>query len=77
MNAPLSHARSTSRARALISPSGIEIWHVEDYTVPLVSMEFAFVGGAAQDPDGMAGLANLMAGTLDEGAGPLDLPGAA
>lgn len=72
MNAPLSHARTTSRARALVSPSGIEIWHVEDYTVPLVSMEFAFIGGAAQDPEGMAGLANLMAGTLDEGAGPHD-----
>jgi zinc protease len=72
MNAPLSRARTTTRARALISPTGIEIWHVEDYTVPLVSMEFAFVGGAAQDPEGRAGLANLMAGTLDEGAGALD-----
>lgn len=72
MNAPLAHPRSTTRARALTTPSGIEIWHVEDYTVPLVSVEFAFVGGAAQDPEGQAGLANLLASALDEGAGTLD-----
>jgi zinc protease len=54
------------------SPAGITAWLVEDYTVPIVSMNFAFRGGASQDPDDKAGLANLMSGLLDEGAGPLD-----
>ena len=45
---------------------------MEDYTVPIVAMNVAFRGGAAQDPDGKAGLANLMSGLLDEGAGDLD-----
>lgn len=54
------------------SPGGITAWLVEDYTVPVVSMNFAFRGGAAQDPEGKSGLANLMSGLLDEGAGPLD-----
>jgi zinc protease len=56
----------------ITSPKGIEAWLVEDYTVPIVTMNIAFRGGAAQDPEGKAGLANLMSGLLDEGAGDLD-----
>jgi zinc protease len=55
------------------SPGGIEAWLVSDDTVPIVAMEFAFEGaGAAQDPLGKAGRANIMAALLDEGAGELD-----
>lgn len=55
------------------SPGGITAWLVSDDTVPLVAVDFAFAGaGAAQDPTGKAGRANLLAATLDEGAGPLD-----
>jgi zinc protease len=54
------------------SPGGITAWLVEDYTVPIVTTNFAFRGGAAQDPDDKAGLANMMSGLLDEGAGELD-----
>jgi zinc protease len=56
----------------ITSPSGVKAWLVEDYTVPIVAMNVAFRGGAAQDPEGKAGLANLMSGLLDEGAGSLD-----
>ena len=56
----------------ITSPSGIKAWLVEDYTVPIVAMNIAFRGGAAQDPEGKTGLANLMSGLLDEGAGGLD-----
>lgn len=72
MNAPMSPPRPAQRVRPVTTPAGITVWHVEDYTVPLVSMEFAFLGGAAQDPEGQCGLANLLASTLDEGAGALD-----
>lgn len=56
----------------VVSPKGIEAWLVQEDTVPLIAMEFAFVGGASQDPAGKAGVANLMSGLLDEGAGDLD-----
>ena len=58
--------------QAVTSPTGMEAWLVEDHTIPLIAVSFAFVGGASQDPAGKAGLANLMAVTLDEGAGDLD-----
>lgn len=56
----------------VVSPGGIEAWLVEDDTVPLVAMNFAFEGGASQDPDAKAGLSNLLSATLDEGAGDLE-----
>jgi zinc protease len=40
--------------------------------VPLVAMEFAMYGGAAQDPDGKAGVANMVADLIDEGSADLD-----
>ncbi|KKB80013.1 hypothetical protein VW35_06040 [Devosia soli] len=58
--------------RAITSPGGIKAWMVEDYTVPIVSIGFAFEGGAAQDPDDKIGLASLMSSLFDEGAGDLD-----
>ncbi|MGA3302032.1 MAG: pitrilysin family protein [Methylovirgula sp.] len=56
----------------VLSKAGIEAWLVEDYAVPLIAVEFAFKGGASQDPKGKPGLASLLAGVLDEGAGPYD-----
>ncbi|MDP1908556.1 MAG: pitrilysin family protein, partial [Hyphomicrobium sp.] len=55
-----------------MSKSGIEVWLVEDYAVPLVALDFAFRGGASQDPAGKPGVASLLAGLLDEGAGSYD-----
>jgi len=54
------------------SEKGITAWLVEDHTVPIVAIRFVFDGGAAQDPVGKEGLANLMSGLFDEGAGDLD-----
>lgn len=51
------------------SASGIEAWLVEEHSIPLVTVRFAFHGGGVNDPAGRSGLANLLAGTLDEGAG--------
>jgi zinc protease len=56
--------------KKVTSPGGIEAWLVEDDTVPLVAMDFAFRNaGSAQDPVGKEGLANLLSSLLDEGAG--------
>lgn len=51
------------------SPKGIKAWLVEDDSVPLISVRFSFKGGSVQDPEGKEGLANLMTGLFDEGAG--------
>lgn len=74
----LASAQSASRAsmvQQLVSNCGIEAWLVEDYTVPLIAVEFAFKGGASQDPEGKTGAATILAGLLDEGAGPYDAEG--
>jgi zinc protease len=65
-------AEAAVNIQTLVSPGGLKIWLVEDYAVPLVSLEFAFLGGSAIDPEGKAGAANLLASLLDEGAGDLD-----
>ncbi len=54
------------------TPAGIEFWFVRDDTLPILSVNFAFDGGASQDPADRAGLAYTTAATLDEGAGELD-----
>jgi zinc protease len=55
------------------SPSGISAWLVEDHSMPIISLQFAFRGaGAAQEPLEKQGLSRLLSNTLDEGAGDLD-----
>lgn len=56
----------------VVSPGGIEAWLVNEPAVPLIAMEFAFRGGAAQDAPGKSGTATLVAALLDAGAGELD-----
>ncbi|WP_454915501.1 M16 family metallopeptidase [Xanthobacter sediminis] len=62
----------SSRITEVTSPGGIKAWLVHDTTLPLIAMEFAFLGGAAQDGPEKMGLAHLTAALLDEGAGDLD-----
>ena len=56
----------------VISPSGIEAWLIEDSSNPIISLTLAFRGGAALDPVGKEGLANMVSGLIDEGSGELD-----
>ena len=56
----------------VVSPGGVEAWLVEAHAIPILSVKIAFRGGAALDPDGREGLANMVSGLLDEGAGALD-----
>ena len=65
-----SHA--AAKIQRLVSPGGIEAWFVQDATVPLIAMEYAFSGGATQDPAGKSGVGNMVASLLDEGSGDLD-----
>jgi zinc protease len=68
----LSPSDSAVNVDVVTTPRGLTLWLVRSYAVPVVSLEFAMRGGAAQDPAEKAGLGSLMAGLLDEGAGELD-----
>ena len=71
---PLSALPSQAAAKIqhLISPGGIEAWFVQDATVPLIAMEYAFGGGATQDPANKPGVGNMVANLIDEGSEDLD-----
>jgi zinc protease len=56
----------------IVSPSGIEAWLVREKAVPLITLNYAFHGGATQDEPDKSGTGNLAADLLDEGAGDLD-----
>jgi zinc protease len=64
-------AQATTIER-VVSKGGIEAWLVHEPAVPMIAIDFAFTGGAAQDPPGKAGTANLAAATFDDGVGEFD-----
>ena len=57
------------------SPAGRTAWLVEEHSIPFVSIEVIFTGGASLDPAGKAGAVSLMTSLLTEGAGDLDAQG--
>ena len=61
-----------TRVRCLRSPGGIEVWLLEDHSLPILSMQFGFRGGPALDASGRGGTARMLANLLTEGAGSLD-----
>lgn len=63
------HATTIER---VVSPGGIEAWLVHETAVPLVVVDFAFAGGAVQDPLGKSGTAGLVASLLNDGVGDFD-----
>lgn len=64
-----SHAIDIKEVR---SPGGIKAWLVQDKSIPVISLNFAFkTGGTAYDPAGKEGLARMVAAMIDEGAGDL------
>ncbi len=68
----LPQAAHAAQARVITTPKGFKVWFVEDHTVPIIAMNYAFRGGAAQDPADKRGLAHFLSAMLDEGAGELD-----
>lgn len=59
--------------REITTPAGLSVWMVEDHSVPIVALRFAFSGaGSARDPEDRQGLVMMLSSTLDEGAGDMD-----
>lgn len=65
----IAHSAAAIEIKEVTSAKGIKAWLVEDHTNPILTVDIAFRGGSALDPDGKEGLANLVSSTLDEGAG--------
>ncbi|MDP1723565.1 MAG: pitrilysin family protein [Alphaproteobacteria bacterium] len=58
------------QVQKVVSPKHkIEAWLIEAHNVPLVSMQFSFLGGAGQDSNEKAGLSQFTCALMDEGAG--------
>jgi zinc protease len=56
----------------VVSPGGIEAWLVHEPSLPLVALNFAFAGGATEDPADKPGVGYMVSSLLDDGAGELD-----
>ncbi len=66
------NAMSKTPIERIVTPKGIEIWLVREMNLPMLSLQFSFLGGASQDPAEKPGLANLATVLLAEGAGEYD-----
>ena len=64
----LSASAQAVTIQTVTSPAGIVALLVEDYTVPLIALQFSFDGGASQDDNGKEGTSDLLTALLDEGA---------
>jgi zinc protease len=65
-------AAQAMKIQDITTPAGIKAWLVEEHSVPLMALRFAFKGGNAQDSNGKEGVAHFLTGMMDEGAGDLD-----
>ncbi len=65
-------AQAAVDIKEVTSPGGVTAWLVEEHSIPFVSIEIRFKGGASLDAPGKRGAINLMTGLLEEGAAGLD-----
>lgn len=70
--AALGSASAATKVQQITTPGGLKAWLVQDASVPLISLSFAFTGGSSQDAQGKDGATQFMASLLDEGAGSYD-----
>jgi zinc protease len=57
----------------LKTPAGITLWLLEDHSIPVISVEFAFKGaGSLNETPETQGLVRMLSNTMDEGVGDLD-----
>jgi zinc protease len=65
-------AAAATKIERVVSPGGIEAWLVRDPSLPLIALNFAFVGGSTEDPIDKPGVGYMVSSLLDDGAGELD-----
>ena len=54
------------------TPGGIDVWMVEEHSIPFATLDIRIRGGASLDAPGKRGATNLMMALIEEGAGDLD-----
>jgi len=59
-------------AKNLDMGKNVQVWYVEDHTLPMIAMTAALPAGSAYDPSNKGGLATFTASLLNEGAGNLN-----
>lgn len=64
-------AASAVNPKALDMGKNVQVWYVEDHTLPMIAITAALPAGSAYDPTNKAGLAAFTADMLNEGAGNL------
>lgn len=63
---------AASEIEEFTTPGGIEVWLVNEPSIPIVALEVSFKGGTSLDLPGKEGATYLMTGLLEEGAGDLN-----
>ncbi len=66
------HEGEFARIQQFTTPGGVSVWLVTEPAIPIVSVQMAWRGGRAMDPDDSVGLGNAVTYMMNEGAGDLD-----
>lgn len=66
------HSGDFAEIQQFTTPGGASVWLVSEPSTPILSLEMAWKGGEAADPDGLEGLADAVVYNMNEGAGDLD-----
>ena len=69
---PAAAKGSGMKIQEVTSPGGIKAWLVESHANPLITIRFAFFGGASQDAPSREGQAYFVTAMMNEGAGDFD-----
>ena len=63
------HEGDFATIQQFVTPGGVSVWLVEEPSIPILSLQASWKGGWASDPEGLEGLADMVAYQMNEGAG--------
>lgn len=66
------HSGDFAEIQQFTTPGGASVWLVSEPSIPILSLQMAWKGGEAADPDGLEGLGDAVGYNMNEGAGDLD-----
>lgn len=66
------HEGDFAEIQQFTTPGGVSVWLVSEPSIPILSVQMAWRGGSAADPEGQEGLADAVVYQMNEGAGDLD-----
>ncbi len=61
-----------ARIQQFTTPGGVSVWLVTEPSIPILSVQMAWRGGSATDPEDLRGLTAAVTYGMNEGAGDLD-----